>query len=88
VSRPQSANTYGPFCAMVEELMRRPVVVQTGDDVVRGSAHATNVFDHLMGLLPASVASSIAMLYQVQRGQRWAATGHRHGTNPTNAGNS
>lgn len=87
VSRPQSANTYGPFCAMVEELMRRPVVVQTGDDVVRGSAHATNVFDHLLSLLPPEVARSIAMLYQMQRGQRWNATGTRHGTTPTNTGN-
>lgn len=81
VARPQSADTFGPFCAMCEELMNRPVART-------GSAIPTTEWARLMDLLPPPVARNIAMLYQAQRGQRWAATGKRHGTSPSNTGNS
>lgn len=84
VARPQHANTFGPFCAMVEELMARPARV-TADGWAGTTA---SVWDQLMATLPAPVARNIGMLYQAQRGQRWAATGRRHGTNPSNTGNS
>jgi len=83
VARPQSADAFGPFCAMVEELMRRPAVTADGwegyqdgpEGVERG-----NAFGQLMGLLPEPQARAIVMLYQAQRGQRWARTGqYRHG---------
>ena len=86
VSRPVDADQFAPFCAVVEELLTRPVVAQTRDDVVRGSAHATNAFDHLLTMLPGDLARRVAFLYQAQRGQRWARTGTPHGTTPTIVG--
>ncbi|QHB37372.1 hypothetical protein I5G58_gp070 [Mycobacterium phage BirdsNest] len=64
-ARPQSANTFGPFCAMVEELMGR------------GTPQESE-WTRLMRLLPMPLARSLGLLYQVQRGQRWARTGERH----------
>lgn len=71
VARPVDANQFGPFCAMVEELQRRPV---TRPD----SRLPTTEMDQLMTLLPPDLSRRIAMLYQAQRGQRWAQTGQRH----------
>lgn len=81
VARPVDANAYAPFLAMCEELMARPAVV--GDHAVGGGQWAV-----LMALLPPDVARRIEMLYQAQRGQRWARTGSRHGTTPTDTGNT
>ena len=80
VARPQSADMFGPFLAVCEELMSRTT---PGDGVISSSE-----WSDLMGLLPPAVARNIGMLYQAQRGQRWARTGQRHGTKPTNTGNS
>lgn len=77
VARPIDANTFGPFCAMVEELMAR-----------RTDPATVSEWTRLMATLPPEVARRIEMLYQAQRGQRWARTGRRHGTNPSNTGNS
>lgn len=73
VARPQHANQFGPFCAMVEELMAR----ESGSDDPGpiGRYDQRKVFGTLMNLLPTDLSRSIAMLYQVQRGQRWARTG-------------
>ncbi|QHB37800.1 hypothetical protein I5G63_gp059 [Mycobacterium phage Imvubu] len=87
VSRPVDANQFGPFCAMVEELMSRVRPGVTDPGPVGGYDMRTE-FGVIMGLLPHDMARRIAMLYQAQRGQRWAATGRRHGTNPTVSGNS
>lgn len=71
VARPQHAAAFAPFCALVEELTARHVARPD-------SAIPTNELDRLMSLLPAPLARSIGMLYQAQRGQRWARTGDRH----------
>ncbi len=77
-ARPQHANTFGPFLAMCEELMTRPANAELG--------LAPTEWDQLMGLLPPPLARNIAMLYQTQRGMRWARTGTRHGRTPTDVG--
>lgn len=86
VARPVDANTFGPFCAMVEELMRRPSPGVTDPGPVGGYDMRTE-FGRVMGLLPPDVSRRIAFLYQAQRGMRWARTGTRHGTTPTDTGN-
>lgn len=75
VARPQNADAFGPFCAMVEQLQARPAVGPHGEDY---PLDLTNAWVQLMGLLPAPLARQIDMLYQAQRGQRWARTGQRH----------
>ncbi|URC18172.1 hypothetical protein SEA_ZENTENO07_71 [Mycobacterium phage Zenteno07] len=70
-ARPQNANSFGPFCAVVEELMARPAV--EGDTALAGGQWGA-----LMRLLPPAQARAITLLYEVQRGQRWARTGERH----------
>jgi hypothetical protein len=78
VARPQSADAFGPFCAMVEELMRRES--GTDDRGPVGGWDRTTIFGMLMSLLPEPQARAIVMLYQAQRGQRWHRTGqYRHG---------
>jgi hypothetical protein len=78
VARPVDANAFGPFCAMVEELMRRDSGSDDRGPV--GGWDQTNVFGMLLGLLPEAQARAIVMLYQAQRGQRWHRTGqYRHG---------
>jgi len=67
-ARPIDADTFGPFCAMVEELMAR-----------RSRPYSPSQWTHLLATLPPEVARRIELLYQAQRGQRWANTGHRHG---------
>lgn len=86
VTRPVDADQFGPFCAMVEELMNRRAPGVTDPGPLGGYDRRTE-FGNLMGLLPPDMARRIAMLYQVQRGQRWARTGTRHGTTPPNSGN-
>lgn len=77
-ARPVDANAFGPFCAMVEELMSRDS--GEADPGQIGGYDRRKVFGVLMSLLPTSLSRSIAMLYQAQRGQRWARTGqYRHG---------
>ena len=69
-ARPQNANSFGPFCALVEVLMRRPLDPEVGLEPSEWQA--------LMRLLPREQARAITLLYEVQRGQRWARTGERH----------
>ncbi|QFP94682.1 hypothetical protein I5G59_gp62 [Mycobacterium phage LilMcDreamy] len=71
-ARPQSANDFGPFCAMVEELMARPTGRPAGP---LGGWDQRSEFGIVMSLLPAHLSRAIVMLYQAQRGQRWARTG-------------
>jgi hypothetical protein len=79
-AQPVRAEAFGGYCAVVEELQRRREVHQTRDDVVRGGVHGDQL-SALMSLLPPALARSIGMLYQVQRGQRWASTGqYRQGS--------
>lgn len=82
-ARPQSAAQFAPFCAMVEELAKR--VTALGRDepgVTLGAWDQRTELGALMAMLPGQMASQIQMLYQAQRGQRWAATGHRDGRPP------
>ena len=72
-ARPQSADAFGPFCAVVEALMARRSDVPTPGPI--GGYDQRTEFGVIMGLLPTDLARSVAMLYQVQRGQRWARTG-------------
>ncbi|QWY84406.1 hypothetical protein SEA_KNOCKER_64 [Mycobacterium phage Knocker] len=81
IARPIEANTFGPFCAMVEELEHRPAGVLMDGTTL-------NEWTRLLSLLPPDVARRVVLLYQAQRGQRWARTGHRHGTTPTDTGNT
>lgn len=73
VARPQHAEAFGPFCAMVEELMARDS--GSGDPGPVGRYDERKVFGVLMNLLPPDLSRAVAMLYQVQRGQRWHRTG-------------
>lgn len=75
VARPQSANAFGPFCAMVEELMGRTVDTGYLGGVPQRD---TSEWAQLLALLPRPLARSITLLYEAQRGQRWARTGQRH----------
>ncbi|AZS07650.1 hypothetical protein SEA_DURGA_68 [Mycobacterium phage Durga] len=79
-ARPQHANTFGPFCAMVEELMTRPSGAT--DPGPLGGYDQRTVFGAIMATIPPETARQLAMLYQAQRGQRWASTGHREGRAP------
>ncbi|AAQ12142.1 hypothetical protein PBI_ORION_66 [Mycobacterium phage Orion] len=79
-ARPQHANTFGPFCAMVEELMTRPSGAT--DPGPLGGYDQRTVFGSIMATIPPETARQLAMLYQAQRGQRWASTGHREGRAP------
>lgn len=76
VARPQSADMFGPFLAVCEELMAR-----------RPDPAMVSEWTRLLSLLPPTMARNLSLLYEVQRGQRWNRTGSRHGTNPTDTGN-
>ena len=79
-ARPQSADTFGPFCAMVEELQARRMIRVTHDDVIRGGVHP-NAYEALLHLLPPELSGAIRTLYMAQRGQRWSRTGeYRRGS--------
>lgn len=81
VSRPVYAEQYGGFCALAEELMARPS--GRSDGVIQFSE-----WTELMTTLPTDIARQIQVLYQLQRGQRWAHTGSPDGTIPLKSGNS
>lgn len=81
VSRPVYAEQYGGFCALVEELMSRPCVVDN-------RALGFGQLGRLLDALPPDLANGIRMLYSLQRGQRWAHTGSPDGTIPLKSGNS
>ncbi|AGT12963.1 hypothetical protein KAYACHO_59 [Mycobacterium phage KayaCho] len=75
-ARPVSANQFGPFCALVEELSVRA----TDAEVTPGSLgqwDPRTELGQLLATLPPDMARQITLLYQAQRGQRWAATGRR-----------
>ena len=86
LARPQSADTFAPFCAVVEELMARPSGRSQPGPLGRYDERFE--FGVIMNALPDRMARAVAMLYQAQRGMRWARTGNRHGTNPSKSGNS
>jgi hypothetical protein len=83
-ARPQNANQFGPFCALLEELALRPC--DDGDGLNQttpiglGSWDTGTALGALMAAIPGRLASQISLLYQGQRGQRWARTGRRHGS--------
>lgn len=72
LTQPVRAQEYGGICALVEELQSRPAIS------LDGWTQAGNAWDQTMSLLPPSVSTRIHALYQMQRAQRWAATGRRH----------
>ena len=82
-ARPQNANQFGPFCAMLEELALRPG--DDGDGLTQttplglGSWDTGTALGALMAALPGRLAGQINMLYTAHRGQRWAKTGRRQG---------
>ena len=82
-ARPQNAHQFGPFCAMLEELARRPS--DDGDGLRQttpiglGSWDTGTALGALMAAIPGRLASQLSLLYQGQRGQRWARTGRRQG---------
>lgn len=77
-ARPQSANHFGPFCALIEEMSRRETGEAPGP---LGRWSPATELGRLLSLLPPDLASSISMLYQAQRGQRWHRTGqYRQGS--------
>ncbi|QBI96424.1 hypothetical protein SEA_DONNY_66 [Mycobacterium phage Donny] len=79
-ARPQSANHFGPFCALIEELSVR----ETGEaatDAQLGAWNPASEIGRLLSLLPPDLSRAIVTLYQAQRGQRWHRTGqYRHGS--------
>lgn len=71
VARPQSADSFGPFCAVVEALAQR--FQQRSNSSIPISEWAV-----LVSLLPPDLVRRVELLYGMQRGQRWARTGERH----------
>ncbi|AHJ88559.1 hypothetical protein Jolie1_059 [Mycobacterium phage Julie1] len=79
-ARPVSVNQFGPFCALVEELGHRPPDAEhTGEQRIGEWNANSSALGELLATLPAPMARQITLLYQAQRGQRWAATGRRDG---------
>ncbi|AHJ88359.1 hypothetical protein CG91_gp059 [Mycobacterium phage 39HC] len=77
-ARPVSANHFGPFCALVEELSVRSTDAELNPGDL-GRWDPRTELGQLLATLPPDMARQITLLYQAQRGQRWAATGHRDG---------
>ena len=69
-ARPQSANHFGPFVALCQELMARPGA--GGDGIIRNSE-----WSDLLAVLPPAQANALSLLYRSQRGQAWAQTGRK-----------
>ncbi|AGT12799.1 hypothetical protein PHELEMICH_62 [Mycobacterium phage Phelemich] len=79
-ARPQSANHFGPFCALIEEMSRRETG-ETPTDAQLGQWSPASEMGRLLSLLPPDLSRAIVTLYQAQRGQRWHRTGqYRQGS--------